>query len=89
MNATISWKIVYLQQSIPLFFFVCVTFWDLLSLMNFADEKVKEVNEILSKFVGTHNYHNFTSGKWVVHYTIEEMEWDMKVESQKLELQQL
>ncbi|XP_074613516.1 pseudouridylate synthase 1 homolog isoform X1 [Acropora palmata] len=28
-----------------------------------TDEKVKEVNEILSKFVGTHNYHNFTSGK--------------------------
>ena len=65
-----------------------VTFCDLLPLMKFADEKIKEVNEILSKFVGTHNYHNFTSGKWVVHYTIEEMEWYMKIESQKLELQQ-
>lgn len=28
-----------------------------------SDEVMKRVNEILSKFVGTHNFHNFTSGK--------------------------
>ncbi|KAJ7390390.1 tRNA pseudouridine synthase 1 [Desmophyllum pertusum] len=28
-----------------------------------TEEKIKEVNGILSKFIGTHNYHNFTSGK--------------------------
>lgn len=28
-----------------------------------TEEKIAEVNEVLSKFVGTRNYHNFTSGK--------------------------
>lgn len=27
-----------------------------------TEEKIAEVNEVLSKFVGTRNYHNFTSG---------------------------
>ncbi|PFX15933.1 tRNA pseudouridine synthase A, mitochondrial [Stylophora pistillata] len=28
-----------------------------------TEEKIAEVNDVLSKFVGTRNYHNFTSGK--------------------------
>ncbi|KAL9982589.1 hypothetical protein ACROYT_G004651 [Oculina patagonica] len=28
-----------------------------------TEEKLEEVNTVLSKFIGTHNYHNFTSGK--------------------------
>lgn len=28
-----------------------------------TEEKIGELNEVLSKFTGTHNYHNFTSGK--------------------------
>jgi len=32
-------------------------------LFQSTEEKIEEVNSILSKFIGTHNYHNFTSGK--------------------------
>ncbi|XP_041476589.1 tRNA pseudouridine synthase A-like isoform X2 [Lytechinus variegatus] len=28
-----------------------------------TDEKIEEVNEQLKKYIGTHNFHNFTSGK--------------------------
>lgn len=28
-----------------------------------TDDKIEEVNEQLKKFIGTHNFHNFTSGK--------------------------
>lgn len=28
-----------------------------------TEEKIEEVNQVLSKFLGTHSYHNFTSGK--------------------------
>lgn len=31
-----------------------------------TEEKIGEVNEVLSKFTGTHNYHNFTSGNTVI-----------------------
>eukprot|EP00057_Strongylocentrotus_purpuratus_P007773 XP_011662247.1 PREDICTED: tRNA pseudouridine synthase A, mitochondrial [Strongylocentrotus purpuratus] len=29
----------------------------------FSDEKIEEVGEQLKKYIGTHNFHNFTSGK--------------------------
>lgn len=35
------------------------------SSFQLTEEKIDEVNNVLSKFLGTHGYHNFTSGKWV------------------------
>ena len=33
------------------------------SINYFKGEQIERVNQLLSKFVGTHNFHNFTSGK--------------------------